>query len=161
MSVRKQHKRYSTPRRLFEKARIEEENLLLKNYGLKNKREVWKADFAVSKLRNLAKSFITASQEEQKKFIDRQVEKGLVKKGAQIDDILALTKEAILDRRLQTIVLKKGIAKTPKSARQLITHRHVMINSEKVTVPSYFVNLSDEGKIQFTGKERKHQPEEK
>ena len=60
MSVRKQHKRYSTPRRLFEKVRIDEENLLLKNYGLKNKREVWKADFAVSKLRNLAKAFITA-----------------------------------------------------------------------------------------------------
>ena len=75
MAVRIQHKRYSTPRRLFEKARIEEENLLLKNYGLKNKREVWKADFAVSKLRNIAKKFITASPEEQKKFIDMKYPK--------------------------------------------------------------------------------------
>lgn len=161
MAVRKQHKRYSTPRRLFETARIEEENVLLKNYGLKNKREVWKADFAVNKIRNLAKKFITASQEEQKKFIDRQVAKGLVKKDAQIDDILALTKEAILDRRLQTVILKKGIAKTPKSARQFITHRHILVGTEKVTVPSYFVNLADESKISFISKEKKHQPEVK
>jgi small subunit ribosomal protein S4 len=161
MAVRRQHKRYSTPRRLFEKIRIDEENALLKTYGLKNKREIWKADFAVNKIRDQAKLLITAPSEYQKEFIGRLIAKGLVKKGAQIDDVLALTKEAIMDRRLQTIVLKKGITKTAKSARQLITHRHIMVNNEKVTIPSYFVNLSDEGKILFIGKERKHQPEEK
>ena len=128
---------------------------------LKNKREIWKADFAVNKIRNQAKLLITASSENQKEFIERLIAKGLAKKGAQIDDALALTKEAILDRRLQTIVLKRGITKTSKSARQLITHRHIMVNGEKVTIPSYFVNLSEEGKILFIGKARKHQPEEK
>jgi len=55
MAVRKQHKKYSTPRRLFEKSRIDEENAIMKSHGLKNKREIWKADFLVNKIRNKAK----------------------------------------------------------------------------------------------------------
>jgi len=155
MAVRKQHKKFTSPRRLFDKARIDEENILLKNYGLKNKKEIWKADFLVNKARNQAKALITASAEKQKEFIERLIAKGLVKKGAQIDDVLALTKEAILERRLQTVVFKKGIAKTAKAARQSITHRHIMVDGEIVTVPSYFVNLYNENKISLIRKMKK------
>jgi len=161
MAVRKQHKKYTSPRKLFDKVRIDEENILLKNYGLKNKREIWKADFAVNKVRSQAKDLITASAEKQKEFIERLIAKGLVKKGAQIDDVLALTKEAILERRLQTIVFKKGSAKTAKAARQLITHRHVVMDGEIITVPSYFVNLGDENKISLVIKEKKAKESEK
>jgi len=147
--IRKQHKRYSTPRKAFDKPRIEEENAIIKAYGLKNKREIWKADYAVNKIRSQAKALIMAPAEKQKKFIERLASKGLVKQGAQIDDVLALTKEAILDRRLQTIVFKKAMAKTAKEARQMITHRHVLIGKEVITVPSYFTALDEESKISF------------
>ena len=147
MAVRKQHKKYTSPRKLFDKPRIDEENALLKKYGLKNKREVWKADYQVNKIRNQAKELITAPAAKQREFIDRLASKGLVKPTAQIDDVLALTKEAMLERRLQTVVFQKKIVKTPKQARQLITHRHIMINNKFITVPSYFVNLEEEKKI--------------
>ena len=160
MAVRKQHKKFTSPRKLFDKARIDEENILLKNYGLKNKTEIWKADFSVNKVRSQAKDLITVSAEKQKEFLERLMAKGLVKKGAQIDDVLALTKEAILERRLQTVVFKKGIAKTAKAARQLITHRHVMVDGEIVTVPSYFVNLDNEHKISLVIKVKKPEKSE-
>jgi len=147
MAVRKQHKKYSTPRKLFDKPRIDEENALLKKYGLKNKREIWKADYQVNKIRNQAKKLITAPQAQQKEFLERLMFKGLVKTKAQIDDVLALTKEAILERRLQTIILQKKMAQTAKQARQLITHRHILVNNKTITVPSYFIDLEEESKI--------------
>jgi len=158
--IRKQHKKYSTPRTLFDKARIEEENLLIKKYGLKNKREIWKADYFVDKLRNQAKKLITASAEKQQNFILKLAEKGLVKATSQIDDVLALTKEAVLERRLQTIVFKKKFAATIKEARQLINHRHIKINESIVTVPSYFINLDEEGKISIYLKKKAKKQEE-
>ena len=153
MSVRKQHKKYTPPRKLFDKPRIEDENALLKKYGLKNKREIWRADYQINKIRSQAKELIRAPASKQREFIDRLAAKGLVKPTAQIDDALALTKEAFLERRLQTIIFQKKIVQTPKQARQLITHRHIMVHNKIVTVPSYFINLEEEGKI--TKKEQK------
>ena len=155
MSVRKQHKRYSKPRKLFDKIRIDEENKLVKDYGLKNKREIWKADFFVNKIRNQAKALITSPTEKQTEFLERLHAKGLVKKGAQIDDVLALTKEAILERRLQTIVFKKKIVQSAKQARQLITHKHILLKGKVVNVPSYFVNLEEESNIEKRERQKK------
>jgi small subunit ribosomal protein S4 len=153
--IRRQHKKYNPPRKLFDKPRIDEENSLMKKYGLKNKREIWKADYSVNKIRRQAKELITASAVSQKEFIERLASKGLVKKNAQIDDVLALTKEAVLERRLQTIVFQKKMSITPKQARQLITHRHIKVNDKIVTVPSYFVNLNEEGGISKSEKTKK------
>ena len=103
--MKRQKKKYSKPRRPFDKVRIEEENLLKEKYGLKNKREIWKADAAIGRIRNLAKKLITESKEEQKAFVE-----GLQKKGfsaTSIADALALDKEDWLKRRLQTIVHTK------------------------------------------------------
>ena len=153
--IRRQHKKYNPPRKLFDKPRIDEENILMKKYGLKNKREIWRADYSVNKIRRQAKELITSSAMEQKEFIERLASKGLVKKNAQIDDVLALTKEAVLERRLQTIIFQKKMSATPKQARQLITHRHIKINDKVVTVPSYFVNLNEESIISKSEKTKK------
>ncbi len=150
--IRKQHKKYNTPRKLFEKDRIDSENKLLQEFGLKNKREIWKAEYAIEKLRNQAKKLITASQDEQQVFISKLHSKGFISKDAKIDDILALTKEAIFGRRLQTVVFKKGIAKTAKEARQLIVHKHIKVGDEKVNIPSYSVDLSEENSISLIKK---------
>ncbi len=142
-------KRYNKPRNIYDKVRIEEENKLIKEYGLKNKREIWKAEFAIEKIRNQAKKLITAEPEEQKKLFDKLNKLGF--KVEKIADILALNKEDWLKRRLQTIVHKK-FANTPKQARQWIVHKHVKINGKAVNVPSYIVKVDEEDKISVDNK---------
>jgi len=157
--INKQHKQYSRPRKLFEAGRIKEENELVKKYGLKNKREIWKANSMVRKIREQAKKFITASLNVQEELISRLANKGLLKKGSKIDDVLDLKKENVLDRRLQTVVFKKGLAKTPKEARQMIVHRHVILKGHIVNIPSYQVNLKEESEIKLKGKKPKETKE--
>lgn len=144
---RRKHKIYKKPRKLYDKTRIEEENSLIKKYGLKSKREIWKADSAIGKIRRQAKLLLTRTAEEQNKFIEK-----LKKQGFQVEkiaDILALDKEDYLKRRLQSIIVKKGLASTPKQARQFIVHKHIKINNKKVNIPSYFVPIDEESKIEL------------
>ena len=141
----RKHKKYSRPRKAYDKVRIEEENELVKNYGLKNKREIWKAEAAVDKIRRQAKQLITKSQEEQKIFFDKLNKIGL--KVDKIADVLALKKEDWLKRRLQSILIEKQLAKTPKEARQFIVHKHVAILGNIVNVPSYVVGRDEEKNI--------------
>ena len=150
--IRKQHKRYERPLRLFEKERIDEENTFREKYGLKNKREIWKMNFAVKKIRNQAKDLITSKPEEQDAFISRLAKKGLIKANAKIDDVLGMTIDKFVERRLQTIVLRKGLAKTAKEARQMITHRKIIIGERIINIPSYPVNLEEEKKIRAVPK---------
>jgi len=145
--MKKQQKKYSRPQKPFDKVRIEEENVLREKYGLKTKREIWKADAAIRRIRNLAKKLITASDEEKAQFTER-----LQKKGFQVEsiaDALSLDKEDWLKRRLQTIVHVKKLCTTAKQARQLIAHRHVSIGDQIVNVPSYQVGLDEEGQVKM------------
>ena len=144
MPKRKQ-KLYSRPRKPFDKIRIEEENVLKEKYGLKNKKEIWKADSAIGRMRNLAKDLIVGSAEEKKLFIERLQKKGFGV--TSIADVLALKKEDWLKRRLQTIVHQKKLANTPKQARQFIAHQHILINGKTVNKPSYQVELEEESQI--------------
>jgi len=143
--MKRQTKKYSKPRKPFDKIRIEEENVLVERYGLKNKKEIWKADSSIGRIRNLAKDLITGSDEEKKLFIERLQKKGFGVNS--IADVLALNKEDWLKRRLQTIVNQKKFAHTPKQARQFITHRHVLIEGKIVNKPSYQVGLDEESTI--------------
>tara|TARA_Y100000310_G_C20686881_1_gene819587 strand:- start:2800 stop:3366 length:567 start_codon:yes stop_codon:yes gene_type:complete len=144
MTWLKKRRKYSRPKKLYDKTRIEEENSLIKIYGLKNKEEIWKADAAIGRLRNRAKNLITASQEEQEKLFNRLKNMGF--KVEKISDILGLDKEDWLKRRLQSVLVKKGFAK-PREARQLIVHKHVAINSNIINVPGYIVKVDEEEKI--------------
>ena len=151
MAWTRKHKRYSRPRKPFDKQRIEEENKIIEEFGLKNKREIWKADAAVSRLRRRAKKLITASAEKQEELFNKLKQIGL--KVASIPDVLALEKSDWMQRRLQTVVMKKKLAKTPKQARQMIVHKQVTINGNIVNQPSYTVTVEEEEKIGI--KERK------
>ncbi len=157
---KRKHKKYSRPKQLFDKVRIDEENSLLKKYGLKSKREIWKADSAVSKFRARAKALIVESQEEQQKFFNKLINLGMLKDGDTLDDVLALTKEKLLERRLQTIVHKLNLAKTAKESRQLIAHRKVMVNNKVIDAPSYVVKTGEENSITLKKKIKKEKPQE-
>lgn len=143
--IKRRRQKYTRPRKLYDKKRIEEENEIVFKYGLKNKREIWKADSKVSAMRRRAKLLIPESDEEKKIFFGKLNTMGL--KVGSIADVLALTKEDLLERRLQTFVFKKGFVKTPKQARQLIVHKHVFVDEKIVNSPSFIVGAELENKL--------------
>ena len=144
---KRNRKKYSKPRKAFDKSRIDEENNLRDQYGLKSKREIWKAESAIARIRNLAKQLITKSDEEKNKFVERLQKKGFNVNS--IADALALDKEDWLKRILQTIVFSKKLSYTPKQARQLIVHKHISIGDQIVNIQSYMVSLEEEPLIKL------------
>ncbi len=143
--MKRRHKTYSKPKRPFDKVRIEEEAKIKKEFGLKNKKEIWKAEAKVKSIRDKAKKLISASPEKQNTLFDKLKKVGL--KVNSIADVLSLDKDNYLKRRLQTIVVNKKIAPTPKSARQLIVHKKILVDGKIVSIPSYIVPVEVEDKI--------------
>ncbi len=137
--MKKKHASYSRPKRPFDKERIDEEARIKKEFGLKNKKEIWKAEAKIKSMREKAKELISADPEEQKALFARLKKIGLNVNS--IADVLSLDKKDYLNRRLQTIAVKKKIAKTQKSARQLITHRKILVGEKVVSSPSYTVPI--------------------
>lgn len=152
---RRLRRKFEPPRHPWEKKRIEEEKKLMKDFGLKNKREIWKAKTEIAKYRHRARELVGIPVDERKEeegvFLGKLVKLGLLKNDQGLDDILELKVEDLLERRLQTIVWKKGIARTPRQARQLITHGHISINGRKVTSPSMMINVELEKGIGWYG----------
>jgi len=146
-------KLYARPRKAFEKTRIEEENVLVKNYGLKNKREIWKSLAKIGYFRKRAKALAMASREEQEVFFRKLNALGL--KVDSITEALDLQVEDLLKRRLPTIVTRLKFANTIRQARQMVVHKKIMINERVVDSPSFIVGVGDEGKISIKKKEAK------
>jgi len=151
--MKRKHKKYSKPKRPFDKERIEEEAKIKEEFGLKNKKEIWRAESEIKVMREKAKKLISASHEEQKALFERLKKIGLNVNS--IADVLSLDKKDYLQRRLQTILIKKRLALSPKSARQLIVHKKVLINNNVVNSPSYIVPLELEDKISLKKKEKR------
>ncbi len=145
MSWLKKRSKYKRPRKPFDKVRIDEEKEVIQTYGLKNKKEIWKANSAIDRIRGMAKKLITADLEKQNKLLDKLQKQGF--KVESIADVLGLTKENWLERRLQTVVFSKGLAQTTKGARQMISHKHITIDNKIVNVPGYMVHVAEEAKI--------------
>jgi small subunit ribosomal protein S4 len=121
------------------------------SYGLRNKRELWKAQTEVARIRNQARALLALSSEarseKEKRLLNFLNRLGLVKEGATLDDILNLKVEDLLERRLQTIIMKKSGIKSPYQARQIVSHGHVSIGNRKVNVPGYLVRTDEEPQI--------------
>ena len=138
---------------MFNRVRIDEENELVKKYGLKNKREVWKAKTKVSSIRRRAKNMISSDEDTKQKFFEKLNNLGLTV--SKISDVLGLTEENVFERRLETIVFKKALANTPKQARQLIVHKHVLVNGSVINSPSTWVTKDMESEIELKSKKMK------
>jgi len=150
--MRRLKRKYEKPLRPWDELRLEKEKEIMKNYGLKNKRELWRAAAILKKFRRLARELIANKDEKKEKILlDKLIKIGVLTEGATIDDVLDLTVENFLERRLQTIVFKKGLAKSIYHARQMIVHGHVAIENRKVVYPSYVVPLEEENKISVIG----------
>ena len=152
---KKARKQYSRPRSPWRADQLAQELYLLGTFGLRNKRELWKAQTQLSAVRKQARTLLAATQlvrlREEKKLLDSLQRKGLIHEGATLDDILSLTVEDMLARRLQSMVFKKGMALSALHARQLIVHGHVAVGERLITIPGYEVGGRDEGIIKLTG----------
>lgn len=149
-------RRYQTPSHPWQKDRIDEENVLLKKYGLKNKRELWKAGSLLRSFRQQSRSLLARvragdaqAQKETSQLIGKLARLGLLPENATLDDILVMNLESVLSRRYQSQVYFKGLAHTPKQARQLIVHGHASIKGRKMTVPGYLVRKDEEEYIEY------------
>jgi len=148
--MKRQKKKYEKPLRPWSKAGIEDEKKLKKDYGLRRKKEIWRAESILRNYRRIARSLAAKGDKEKEKILlEKLIKLGLVRPEASLDNILALNIENILERRLQTLVFKKGLAHSAKQARQYIVHGHIALDGRRTRWPSTLVSLSDEGKINF------------
>ena len=145
--MKRKHKKYSRPKRPYDKTRIDEEAIIKTEYGLKNKREIWKADAKIKLMREKAKMMVKAPEEEKQKLFARLNSIGL--KVNSLADVLSLDKKNYLERRLQTVLLRKKLVTTIKTARQLIAHKKVLVDGKIVNIPSYVVPIAFENKIKL------------
>lgn len=150
----KHRKKYVSHKKKWDKNTIVEEAVLVKDYGLKNKKEIRKVELQLSKFKTLAKSFNKSSETknsvEAKNFVNKLKAAGYLNVDAtSLDEVLDIELRDILERRLSNILYKNKLAKTPKQARQFITHKHVKIAGRMVDSPSYSVTLAEEAQLEF------------
>merc|ERR1712212_1028488 len=147
-------KRYSTPRRPFEKSRLDGELKLVGEFALRNKRELWQGRLAHAKIRKAARDLLTLEEKDNRRlFQGNALLRRLVKTGVldeqrmKLDYVLGLKPEDFLERRLQTVVYKLGLAKSYHHARVLIRQGHIRVRKQLVNVPSFIVRLDSQKHI--------------
>jgi small subunit ribosomal protein S4 len=150
---KRRRKSYSTPGHPYEQARLESELAIVGKFGLRNKRELWKARTQLGAYRQQARYLLALELEERDRLgsvlTNKLTRLGILKENASIDDVLALEVEDILRRRLQTRVYEIGLASSVHHARQLIVHRHIVFDDHVLNVPSYIVSPIEEEKIKY------------
>lgn len=150
---RKPKKSYHRPRRIWTTDQLNAELYILGSFGLRNKRELWKAQTEVARFRNQARALLAlateARSEKESRLLKSLNRLGLVNESASLDDVLNLKIEDLLERRLQTIVMKKAGTKSPHQARQVVVHGHVSIGDRIVNLPGYIVKKEEEDDIRL------------
>ncbi|GFT00363.1 40S ribosomal protein S9 [Nephila pilipes] len=152
-----QSKTYVTPRRPFEKERLDQELKLIGDFGLRNKREVWRVKYTLAKIRKAARELLTLDEKDTRRLFEgnallrRLVRIGVLDENKmKLDYVLGLRVEHFFERRLQTQVFKQGLAKSIHHARVLIRQRHIRVRKQVVNVPSFIVRLDSEKHIDFS-----------
>ncbi len=150
---KKKHKRFDTPRRPYDTDALMEDLRIIGAYGLRNKRELWKAHTELSTLRGRARDLLSLGAAERDAreavMVNKLYHRGLVMENSRLEDVLTLSVEDLLERRLQTYIFRRGMAGSLFQARQLIAHGHIEIEGRKVTSPSYQVKIDDEETIDY------------
>jgi small subunit ribosomal protein S4 len=154
MALGSNTKFYETPNHPYQGERIAEETGLVGQYGLKNKEELWRARSELRGYRREARKLLGRTEtegtsREADEFIARLKRYGVLGGEDSLDDVLSLGVTDILERRLQTVVYRKGLANTAKQARQFVTHGHITVDGQRVTRPGKTVGVAEEGAVGF------------
>merc|ERR1711908_80585 len=149
-------KTFRKPKRPFEKERLDAEMKIVGEYGLKNKREVWRVQYALARIRTAARKLLTLDEKSEERLFQgdallrRMTRLGLLLENEKkLDYVLGLTTAKIMERRLQTKVFKLGLAKSIHHARVLIRQRHIRVGKQICDVPSFLVRVESEKHIDF------------
>ncbi|ELY64455.1 30S ribosomal protein S4 [Natrinema versiforme] len=148
-------KQYETPNHPYQGERIASEHSLVDRYGLKNKEELWRAQSELRSYRREARELLGQAQDDEtvirrsEEFLGRLKRVGILDETDELGDILSLEIEDVLERRLQTVVYRSGLANTAQQARQYITHGHIIVDGQRHRVPSYVVDIDEEDLVAF------------
>ena len=146
-------KQYEKPKKLWDKARIEAESKLREDFGLKNARELWRVQTILRRIRREARRLLSGkgahTQERAERLLARVKKMFLQKANLTLDDLLSLGVKDVLERRLQSVVVKKRLAKTMHQARQFIAHGDVSVRGKRVSAPSYLVSFEEEAQVDW------------
>ncbi|VDN07124.1 unnamed protein product [Thelazia callipaeda] len=148
---------YKSPRRPFEKERLDQELKLIGEFGLRNKREVWRVKYTLARIRKAARTLLTLEEKDPRRLFEgNALLRRLVRIGVlgedrmKLDYVLGLRVEDFLERRLQTQVFKLGLAKSIHHARVLIRQKHIRVRRQVVNMPSFIVRLDSQKHIDFS-----------
>ncbi|HIE41034.1 MAG TPA: 30S ribosomal protein S4 [Candidatus Aenigmarchaeota archaeon] len=145
---RKLRKYWEKPKKMFDGARIGREYELVKKYGFRRKREIWKLEYLFKNYKRRVRKILASYDENEKNIlINKLARLGVLTKNSSLDDVLNLKLEDFCERRLQSMVYKKGLANTIKHARQLIVHKKIIIDERIIDQPNYLVLKEEENKI--------------
>jgi len=149
-------RKYTRPSHPWDGPRIQEEKEIIKKYGMKNKRELWKVKDFLRRYRRIARNLQARmlnkeaqAEKEKEQLLKSLFRMGLLGEKSDLNDVLALGLEAVLARRLQTLVHLKGLSYTPGQARQLIIHGHISLKGKKMTIPGYLVMRGEDEQIAY------------
>lgn len=149
---KKNKKKYESPKKVWDLNRILKEQGLLEEYGLRSMRELWAAGQELKKIRREARRLLPMGERgeaEAKKLLSRTARLGLTGENATLDDLLSLKVQDLLDRRLESQVFKRGLAKSMKQSRQIIVHGFVAVNGKRICAPNYIVPVAEEKAISY------------
>lgn len=125
-------------------------------FGLRNKREIYRVAYALARIRKAARELLTLDDKNPRRLFEgnalirRLIRIGVLDKTMnKLDYVLGLKVEDFLERRLQTQVFKLGLAKSIHHARVLIRQRHIRVGKQLVDVPSFVVRLDSQKLIDF------------
>merc|ERR1711977_498287 len=149
-------KKSKPPRRPYEKERLDAELKIIGQFGLRNKKEIWRVRLALAKIRSTARTLLTKDEKDPQRIFEgqalmrRMIRYGILEEDKQrLDYVLSLSIENFMERRLQTLVFKRGLAKSIHHARVLIRQRHIRVGRQIVNVPSFMVRVESQPHIEF------------
>src|SRR3989338_1011231 len=151
---RRLKKKWNKPQHPWQLQRMLAETELVKEYGIKRKNEIWKMNSLLKRYFEQAKTLIGSEKKtteaENEQFVKKLAALGLLKSTSKVDDALNLSLKDLMERRLQTLVVRKNLARNMLQARQFIVHEHIIVGDRKITVPSYLVSVEEESLVRFS-----------
>ncbi len=140
---RRNRSKFEKPKERWNLERIKNDTELIEQYGLKNMKELWKTQSEISRIRGNARELLSGSSQNEdgkSQIVGRLSRLGVINSNAAVDDLLDLKPSSLLERRLQTVVFRKGLARSIKQARQLTVHGFISINGKRVNKPGFIVD---------------------
>jgi small subunit ribosomal protein S4 len=145
-------KTYQKPKVPWQEDRLKDERVLVQQYGLRRKKELYRAQAKLKSYKRVAKDLVTRDDEQatrEKQQLFATLNKYGLLREENLTDVLSITLRQLLNRRLQTVLVEEGLAHSPQQARQLITHRHIQVDGKRISSPGYLVPVADQPRVGF------------